>query len=114
MSNLHKKPKIKIVRESKRPVYDREKANHGVLRRTFFIMFLCGVVLFLPLIYQLFRLMVLEHNRYEASAINNQTRSTIITADRGTIYDRNMKKLAFSTTVDLLVRFSLRSVNRAK
>ena len=102
MSNLHKKPKIKIVRESKRPVYDREKANHGVLRRTFFIMFLCGVVLFLPLIYQLFRLMVLEHNRYEASAINNQTRSTIITADRGTIYDRNMKKLAFSTTVETI------------
>ena len=102
MSNLHKKPKIKIVRESRRPVYDREKANHGVLRRTFFMMFLCGVVLFLPLIYQLFRLMVLEHNRYEASAINNQTRSTIITADRGTIYDRNMKKLAFSTTVETI------------
>ena len=102
MSKLHRKPKIKIVRESKRPVYDREKANHGVLRRTFFIMFLCGVVLFLPLIYQLFRLMVLEHNRYEANAINNQTRSTIITADRGTIYDRNMKKLAFSTTVETI------------
>ncbi|MBR6378195.1 MAG: stage V sporulation protein D, partial [Oscillospiraceae bacterium] len=82
------------------PGYDREKASHGVLRRTTFIMIFCGVLLFIPLIWQLFQLMVVQHDKYESKAISNQTRSTSVAADQGTIYDCNMNILAASKTVE--------------
>ena len=48
----------------------------------------------------LFRLMILDHDKYETDAIENQTRSTSVSASRGVIYDRNMNALAASTTVE--------------
>ena len=57
---MAKKANIRIVRPGERPAYDREKANHGVLRRTTAIMLVCGVLLFLPLFYQLFTLMIVR------------------------------------------------------
>ena len=97
---MAKKANIRIVRPGERPAYDREKANHGVLRRTTAIMLVCGVLLFLPLFYQLFTLMIVDHDKYESAAISNQTRTTAVPADRGTIYDRNMKIIAASSTVE--------------
>lgn len=38
-------------------------------------MILCGVVLFIPLIFTLYRLMIVEHDKYEELAINNQTQA---------------------------------------
>ena len=96
---MSKKPKIKLLKAPV-PAYDRQKAGHGVLRRTTFIMIFCGILLFIPLIWQLFRLMIVEHDRYESQAISNQTRSTPVTADRGVIYDCNMNILAASKTVE--------------
>ena len=98
---MSKKPKIRLLRPGDQVrVYNREKADHGVLRRTVFLMVFCGALIFLPLIWQLFRLMILDHEKYETSAIDNQTRSTTVSADRGVIYDRNMNILAASTTVE--------------
>ena len=71
-----------------------------ILRHTLFLMVLCGIVAFIPLIATLYKLMIVEHDHYEALAINNQTRSTRLTAARGEIYDRNMNILAASTTVE--------------
>ncbi len=100
---MSKKSKIKLLKApAKVPAYDREKAGHGVLRRTTFLMVFCGVLLFLPLIWQLFRLMILEHDRYESEAISNQTSSTRVEANRGVIYDCNMNILAASKTVDTI------------
>ena len=82
------------------PAYDREKAGHGVLRRTTFIMAVCGIALFIPLFARLFKLMVMDHDKYESQAISNQTRSTTVSADRGSIYDCNMNILAASKTVE--------------
>ena len=102
---MAKKTKIRVVEKKKpvsrrRRIYEREKSNHGVLRRTTFIMVLCGVLLFIPLLVQLFQLMILDHDKYEAQAINNQIRTVSVSAERGVIYDRNMNKLAASTTVE--------------
>ena len=44
--------------------------------------------------------MVADYGRYSALALRNQTRSTTVTADRGTIYDRNMNILACSQSVE--------------
>lgn len=74
-------------------------ANRTVLRRTLVMMGI-GIAAFLPLVAQLFSLMIVRHDELEARAINNQTRSTAITADRGVIYDRNMNILATSKTVE--------------
>lgn len=93
----NKKNKLKKVNQ--KPGDASERANRTILGRTFFLM-VCGVLVFIPLIATLFKLMVLEHDKYEEMAINNQTRSTAITADRGMIYDRNMNILATATTVE--------------
>ena len=81
---------------------DRQRENRKLLGRTFGVMIVCGVLLFLPLVIALFRLMIVDHNKYEAQAISNQTRSTAITASRGDIYDRNMNQLAGSTSVETI------------
>lgn len=86
----------------KKRKYNPEKANRQMLGRTMIILVLCGVLLFIPVLFQLFGMMVLDHDKYESDAINNQTRSTAIAAKRGIIYDRNMDILATSTTVETI------------
>ncbi len=70
--------------------------------RTLIVMAICGILLFIPVVFQFFGLMVLDHDKYESEAINNQTRATSISARRGIIYDRNMDILATSTTVETI------------
>ena len=100
--SLAKKPKIQIVRPNTRPTYDRKKANAGVMVRTVIVMLLFGVILFVPLFCQLFTLMISKHDVNESKAIGNQTRTTLVPADRGSIYDRNMKTIASSSTVETI------------
>ncbi len=83
-----------------RPGKEDPASNRLFLRRTFCIMAVCGILLFIPLIITLFHMMITKHDVYESQAIANQTRSTTISADRGTIYDRNMNVLASSSTVE--------------
>jgi len=97
MARKHRSKKIK-----KQTGNSGERASLLVLRRTLFLMVVCGVVLFIPVIYKLYDLMIIEHDKYEEMAINNQTRTTRLTADRGVIYDRNMNVLASSSTVETI------------
>ena len=76
------------------------RTNLSLLRRILALLFFCGIVIFLPLIYTLFDLMILQHDKFEEQAINNQTRSVALTASRGVVYDRNMNILAASTSVE--------------
>lgn len=96
------RPKGRHKKNKERPsgAQQNQRANRMILRRTLFLMVLCGIVAFIPLIATLYKLMIVEHDHYEALAINNQTRSTRLTAARGEIYDRNMNILAASTTVE--------------
>lgn len=79
-----------------------ERANRTILSRTMIMMILCGIVLFIPLIAVLYNLMIVDHEKYEEMAIQNQTRSTVLTASRGVIYDRNMNIMASSSTVETI------------
>ena len=93
--------KLRPLKNRRRQAGDAaERANRRVLGRTFWLMLLCGVVLFIPLIATLYRLMIVEHDQYEEWALRNQTRSTTLTASRGVIYDRNMNILASNATVE--------------
>lgn len=79
---------------------DDQQANVMVLRRCLVLMGLVGIVAFVVLAWQLYRVMIVDHDEYERMAINNQTRSTAVSASRGTIYDRNMNVLAISASVN--------------
>lgn len=89
-------------KQKKMTAADRHKENRRFLGRTFGVMIFCGILLFIPLVITLFKLMIVDHSKYEAQAISNQTRSTSVTASRGAIYDRNMNQLAGSTSVETI------------
>ena len=78
----------------------RIRADRGMLSRTGIVMILCGIVAFLPVAGMLTNLMVFRHEEYAQRALNNQTRTTTVTASRGSIYDRNMNVLAVSASVE--------------
>ncbi len=80
--------------------YSRLRGDSGHHKRILAIMIVLGVAAFLPVIFQLYNLMVRQFDYYSNLALRNQTRTTAVTADRGTIYDRNMNILAQSVTVE--------------
>lgn len=86
--------------DKKRKLNSANTPNAMMLRRTLFLMIVCGIVAFLVLGVRLFKLQILDHDFYETAAIENQIRKTTVTATRGTIYDTNMKILAMSASVD--------------
>lgn len=78
------------------------KANRTILSRTLFLLVIFGVAAFVPLFYQLFKLQVIEHEKYEKLAVEQQTRSVSVSAFRGTIYDTNGNILAISASVETI------------
>ncbi len=82
-------------RRDKEPV----TPNRMMLRRTLFLMIVCGIVAFFALGARLFQLQIVDHDMYETAAVEQQLRQTNVPAQRGTIYDRNMNILAMSASV---------------
>ena len=76
--------------------YGRLRMDSGQHRRVMLIAVFLGILAFLPMIARLYSLMVDQYEYYSGLALRNQTRSTAVTADRGTIYDRNLNILAYS------------------
>ena len=74
-----------------------DSAQHRRLRR---LALWLGLLAFLPAVLRLGLLMVGDYDRYSMLALRNQTRTTAVTAQRGTIYDRNMNILACSRGVE--------------
>ena len=86
--------------DKKRKVNSPNTPNAMMLRRTLFLMIVCGIVAFAVLGLRLFKLQIIDHDFYETAAIEQQVRETTVTAARGTIYDTNKKILAMSASVD--------------
>ena len=74
--------------------------NRQMLRRALFLMALFGIAAFLVLFARLYQLQILEHDRYEKLAIEQQLRQAPSSTARGIIYDTNMNVLAISASVD--------------
>ena len=85
---------------AKKDAYYRVRGDSGQQRRILFTALILGVLAFVPIGVQLYRLMVHDYNYYARLALKNQTRTTQVTANRGTIYDRNMNILAASRSVE--------------
>ena len=58
---------------------------------------------FVPLLWKLWQIQIVDHEFYEELAIDQQTRDMLVTAPRGTIYDSQGNILAVSTTVQNVV-----------
>ena len=76
------------------------RANQVIRSRTMIMMLILGVVTFLLLFGKLYDLQIRQHDELQAKAIKQQTRSTVVTATRGTIFDRNGNRLALSATAE--------------
>ncbi len=80
--------------------YARVRMDTGQHRRIRIAALVLGLLAFLPISLRLYQLMVTDYGFYSKIALNNQTRTTPVTGDRGTIYDCNMNILAASETVE--------------
>ncbi len=81
-------------------VYERVRQDPGHHRRILAVMAALGLAAFIPMCLRLGELMVLQYEHYAAQALRNQTRTTYVSAQRGTIYDTNMNILACNTSVE--------------
>ena len=78
------------------------RANQVIRNRTMLIMVLLGMLTFVALFVRLFHLQIGQHDEIQELAVNQQTRSAVINASRGTIYDRNGNTLAVSATAETI------------
>ena len=78
----------------------RLRGDTGQQQRIWVVMVFLGIAAFLPIGLRLYSLMISDYDYYARLALRNQTRTTAVTADRGTIYDRNMNILAQSVGVE--------------
>ena len=85
---------------AKKREYNRIRRDTGQHRRITLTAFALGILAFIPIIVQLYTLMVRDFDYYARLALRNQTRTTNVTADRGILYDRNMNILACSKSVE--------------
>ncbi len=74
-------------------------ANRQVFTRSIILMVLCGVLIFIPLIYQLYQVQIVQHDELEEMAVTQQTSEQTVSAKRGTIYASDGNVLAISSTV---------------
>ena len=89
-----------MAKHRKKKQYSRLRADTGHHHRILAVMAVLGLAAFVPVALQLYNLMISDYDYYSQKALRNQTRTTTVTAERGTIYDRNMNILAVSTSVE--------------
>lgn len=83
-----------------RPGRVKPGPSRQMLRRSLFLMAVCGIGAFALLLGRLYQLQIIDHEKYESMAIEQQLRSVPSSAMRGVIYDTNMNTLAVSASVD--------------
>lgn len=79
------------------------RANQIVRSRTVLVMLLLGIVTFAALFWRLYDLQIRQHAELQEKAISQQTRSAVVSASRGTIYDHNLNTLAISATAETVL-----------
>ena len=89
-----------MQKKRKKQQYQRVRGDSGQRRRILLVSVLLGILAFVPVAVQLYGLMVVNYDYYAKLALDNQTRSTRVAADRGLIYDRNMNVLACNVGVE--------------
>ena len=79
------------------------RANQVIRGRTMLIMLLLGVASFPVLFWKLYDLQINRHDELKAEAVGQQTDSMVISASRGTIYDKNGEIMAISYSTETVL-----------
>ena len=75
-------------------------ANQTIRGRTVLMMGILGVGVFAALLFKLYDLQIVQHETLQEKAVAQQTRSAVVTASRGAIYDKNGNELALSASAE--------------
>ena len=78
------------------------RANRVIQSRTFVLMLIMGIGMFIVLFFKLYSLQITRHEELQAKAVSQQTRSSVVTASRGAIYDASGNILAISSTAETI------------
>ena len=78
------------------------RANRVIQSRTFVLMLIMGIGMFIVLFFKLYSLQIIRHEELQSKAVSQQTRSSVVTANRGTIYDASGNILAISSTAETI------------
>ena len=78
------------------------RANRVIQTRTFVLMLVMGIGMFFLLFFKLYNLQITRHEELQAKAVSQQTRSSVVTASRGAIYDASGNILAISSTAETI------------
>ena len=78
------------------------RANRIIQSRTFVLMLIMGIGMFIVLFFKLYSLQITRHEELQSKAVSQQTRSSVVTANRGTIYDASGNILAISSTAETI------------
>ena len=86
----------------KRKEYLRLRLDSGHYMRILAAAAVLGIGLLIVVAVRLYKLMVVDYDFYASQALRNQSRTTSVSADRGTIFDRNMNIMAVSEGVETI------------
>ena len=79
------------------------RANRIIQTRSFVLRLLMGGVTCVRLVFRRFDLQITRHEELQGKAVNQQTRRTVVTANRGTIYDAGGNILAISSSAETII-----------
>ena len=79
------------------------RANRVIQSRTFVLMLIMGILMFVLLFFRLYDLQITRHEELQGKAVSQQTRRTVVTASRGTIYDASGNILAISASAETII-----------
>ena len=79
-----------------------KRATKVLKSRTLVLAAVLGVATFAALLCRLYYLQIVRHEELQEKAVAQQTRSSTISASRGTIYDANGETLAISATAETI------------
>ncbi len=79
------------------------QATRTVRRRTFWLMLVLGILAFVVLFFKLYDLQIIQHKQMQTRALDQQTSQTVVSAFRGTIYDRAGNIMAISASAETII-----------
>lgn len=89
-----------MAQSPKRRPESARRANRTIAGRTLLLLAVFGLAAFVLLFSKLYEWQITRHNELQDIAVRQQTLRTTVSASRGTIYDRNGRALALSSTAE--------------
>ena len=89
----------KTPKSKKKDAGNTNTSAQTIFHRTMILLVVFGIVAFIPLVWKLYQLQIVQHDELQSKATSQQTSDESVSASRGTIYDTSGKTLAVSATV---------------